>query len=629
MAFVYLKQTTYFCQMFIRQVKKQNSKNGQTFYQYSLIQAMRENGKPRQRTVLYLGSDERLRDKNNREAVLRALVNLIYNKKELFAENIPGPLKDLAEEYYLKYKIKYQGVEDPINAPPPKDDTVYERVAVDEVSTSDSRSFGPEHLCLQTLEKLGVASILSKLGFSRDEVDKALISITARAIYGSSEYKTAQILEMNSSLKECLGYEETITHKQLYRVADLLYENKEIIERDLYARIKDLFSIEDSIVIFDISNTYFEPRKAGSRLANYGRSKEKRYDCPIVVFTGVINSDGFIRHSRIYEGNQPDGATTLSDMIADLEKYSGSSEKTVVIDAGIATDENLLLLDKKGYKYVCVSRKRLKDYPVSDLQERIIRKTDRGHQEVRLSIFQPEGYTDTWMYVESDAKSVKETSMRRKLRSRFEVDLGSIKDGLHKKGGTKKIDKVWERIGRYKQKHHHVSGSYIIKVKEENGKATEISWEVKTDKVRDDKNKGVYFIRTNMKKISESLLWSVYNTIRNVESTFRCLKSDLHIRPVHHQKDGRIESHLYLAILAYQLVNTIRHMLKEHDIHYDWRNIVRIMSTQQLQTIELPTETKIIKIRQPSKPIMEVGQIYRATNCKETQKSLKKYVVYH
>ena len=74
-------------------------------------------------------------------------------------------------------------------------------------------------------------------------------------------------------------------------------------------------------------------------------------------------------------------------------------------------------------------------------------------------------------------------------------------------------------------------------------------------------------------------MWNVYNTVREVESTFRCLKTDLQLRPVHHQKDGRIESHLYLAILAYQLVNTIRFMLKEKGITSDWRNIVRIMNT--------------------------------------------------
>ncbi|MEX2569227.1 MAG: hypothetical protein WD431_25005, partial [Cyclobacteriaceae bacterium] len=111
---------------------------------------------------------------------------------------------------------------------------------------------------------------------------------------------------------------------------------------------------------------------------------------------------------------------------------------------------------------------------------------------------------------------------------------------------------------------------------------------------------------------------------------------DLGIRPVFHQKDERVEAHtcpsgrrVYLTILAYQLVNTIRHMLREKGIRHDWKNILRIMSTQTIQTIELPTDKKDIHIRKPSKPIREVQQIYQATGCKDTEKAVKKYVVYH
>jgi len=156
-----------------------------------------------------------------------------------------------------------------------------------------------------------------------------------------------------------------------------------------------------------------------------------------------------------------------------------------------------------------------------------------------------------------------------------------------------------------------------------------MKWEYVENKIKEDKSKGVYFIRTNHDTASESNLWDIYNTIREVEATFRGLKSDLNIRPVHHQKDSRVDAHLYLTILAYQLVNTIRHMLKSKGIGHNWKNIVRIMSTQKIQTIKIPTDKKVIYMRKPSKPIHEVQQIYKATNCKDTQKPVKKYVVYH
>lgn len=622
--------------MFIRQTKKQNSKDGKIFYQYALVQATRIEGKPRQRTILYLGSDKELHDKKNRAKVADVLKNKIMGMQPLFSD-IPKPLHKLAMSYYEKYLLEYGESKDlPHSMPPDKAKADYESVDLNGVEVDQVRSFGPEHLCLQTLGKLDIAGFLQSLGMSRKDTDLALISIAARAIYATSEHKTAQILEMNSSLVECVKYDESISHKQLYRISDMLYERKDKLDELLYNRITDLFDLDDKLVIYDISNTYFESRKDDSQIATFGWSKEKRYDCPIVVFTGVINAEGFIRHSRIYEGNKPD-RDTLMDMIADLEKHSpATKDKTIVIDAGIADDDNLAELNEKDYKYVCVSRTRLADYPAECLDTPVTQSTERGKSKVRLSVFNPKEYSDTWMMVHSEANperarmgEIKEQSMQSKLRDRFEQDLATVEAALHVKRGTKRIKKVWERIGRYKERHRHVSGAYNISVSEKDGIATAIQWTIKENKKKDDKAKGIYFIRTNLTNPGENQLWDIYNTIREVEGTFRCLKSDLNIRPVHHQNDWRIEAHIYLTILAYQLVNAIRFMLKQANIKHDWQNIVRIMSTQTLQSIELPTDSKVVLLRKPAKPIQKVREIYDATLCNHTQKEVKKDVVYH
>ncbi len=618
--------------MFIRVVKKQRSKKSKIFHQFQLVQSVRINGKSRQRVILYAGSDPVLLDKEKRHIVLNILKSKIFGQQELFPVSPPDELLKLGLSLYEKYCVKYgDEAEEKVGAsiPPKLEQADYQDVDIKGMEVNDVRTFGSEHLCQQMLSKLELDKCFKSLGMNEAQVSKSLISIAGRAIFAASEYKTSQILQMNSELTSCYNYDKPITHKQLYAISDLLYKHKAQIDSFLYRRITDMFNIEDNLVIFDISNTYFETRKTGSNLAKYGRSKEKRNDCPLVVFTGVINAQGFIRHSKIYEGNKAD-STTLSDMIKDLESHSDSkTQKTVVIDAGIATDKNLILLQEKGYKYVCVARKRLKDYPVSTDGLKKIQLTDRGKNKVELKIFTPEGYSDTWMYIQSEAKRKKEQSMEEKLGERFIEDIQSIQKPLGKKGGIKKVNKVWERIGRAKQKHKRVSARYNIHVKEANGVATEISWKKKVSKVTDDKSKGVYFIRTNYENTNEEELWQIYNTIREVESTFRCLKSDLNIRPIHHQNDGRVEAHIYLTILAYQLVNTIRYMLKSAGLNYDWKNIVRIMSTQTIQTIELPGEKKMTYLRKPAKPIHEVQQIYKATNCNQTQSAKKKYVVYH
>lgn len=616
--------------MFIRQVKKQRSKTSKVFYQYTLAQTSRVEGKVKQRAILYLGSDKLLENENNRKAVLAILKSKIFKQPELFQQNVGAELKRLALQYYDKYCIKYeQHEENPTSIPPPPEKAEFHNIDIKGLEVENVKEFGTEHLCRQVLDKLGLKDYFTSLGMSDSQTKKALISITGKAIYSASEHKTSQVLEMNSELPYLYNYNKKISHKQLYTISDILYKHKPSIDKYLYSRITDMFDIKDKLVIFDLSNTYFETRKAQSKIAKYGRSKEKRSDCPLVVFSGVINSQGFIRHSRIYEGSKSDMAT-ISDMIKDLEEHSSpNAQHTVVIDAGIATDDNLEELDKKGYRYVCVSKKRIKDYPVDTSKPKTIKLTDRGENEVELNIFKPEGYNDTWMYVESEAKRKKEDSMNLKLRQAFQEDLDSIKASFSKKGGTKLINKVWERIGRAKQKHNRVSARYKLEVVEKQGKATSLTWTITENKIKDDKSKGVYFIRTNYQKTEEGELWDIYNTIREVEATFRSLKSDLNLRPVHHQNDERIEAHLYLTMLAYQLVNTIRFMLKQKGYNYDWKNIIRIMSTQKIQDIKLPTDKKVMHIRKPSNPIKEVKQIYDATNCKHTQPAVKKHVVYH
>ena len=616
--------------MYIKRIKKQRSKDSKIFYQYTLSQTSRVEGKVKQRAILYLGSDPLLEPKENRAVVLAILKSKIFGIEDLFPVEADPILLNLALSYFDKYCVKYGQDDTPtVSIPPAPDKAEFHNIDILGLQVNDVKSFGAEHLCKQVLEKLQLPECFASLGMSGEQNSKALIAICARTIFSASEYKTAQILSLNSELLSLYNYKDSISHKQLYATADLLFKHKSKIDKFLYQRITDMFDIEDKLVIFDISNTYFETRKDHSELAKYGRSKEKRNDCKQVVFTGVINAQGFIRHSRIYEGNTADTAT-LSDMIKDLKQYSNSEiQQTVVIDAGIATEDNLALLNTKGYKYVCVSRKRIKDYELDQQADKVIQFTDRDKNKVELSIFEPAGYTDKWMYVQSEAKRRKEQSMDVKLKERFIEDLTSIKSAIVKKGGTKQIEKVWERIGRVKQKHNRVSARYEIKVKSENGKAKQVSWTEKEIKIKDDKANGVYFIRTNYNDPTEKQLWDIYNTIREVEATFRCLKSDLQIRPIHHQKDSRIESHIYLTILAYQLVNTIRYMLKNENIHYDWHNIKRIMSTHTIQTIELPTDKKVIHLRKPSKPNDLVQQIYTATKSTRTQSAVKKYVVYH
>jgi len=111
-----------------------------------------------------------------------------------------------------------------------------------------------------------------------------------------------------------------------------------------------------------------------------------------------------------------------------------------------------------------------------------------------------------------------------------------------------------------KRRNRSVHQHYEIEVSSEGATVQGISWHRKASS---EPQSGLYFIRTNCDIKDEILIWDIYNTIREVESTFRCLKTDLSLRPIYHQEDPYVEAHLYLGLLAYQVVAPIRHILKE------------------------------------------------------------------
>ena len=215
--------------------------------------------------------------------------------------------------------------------------------------------------------------------------------------------------------------------------------------------------------------------------------------------------------------------------------------------------------------------------------------------------------------------------MHENFTSHFEIGLNQILQGIQKKGGTKKAEKVWERIGRLKEKYPSANKFFDIQVSTENDMVKNLIWKriIPTSRTAE----GVYFLRTSIKNIDEVSFWNIYNTIREIESSFRTLKTDLEIRPVFHKSDENTMAHLFLAVLAYQMVNSIRYQLKAKGIHHDWSHIVRIMNTQKAATVTMQNkDDQKIYIRKCSKPEAKAYEIYDALNYKH-QPWIKKSVL--
>ena len=620
--------------MFIRQTKKSNSKQGKVFFQYVLVQAQRINGKSRQRNVLYLGSHKFLKDREIRRKIAKALERKIYNVSDLsdsfsYYAQLDGEYQKWVDKWYAKYLEKQQeDGQGPLPRPAGGKTATFEEVDTSSVDTSHCREVGAEWLCLHMAKELQVENFLRSKGMNRPEVQLGLLSIISRTVFPASERKTAELLEQNSALWELFHTMQAPPNRfALYRMAARLSAHFDGFTDFVYEKSMDLFSLKDTLMIYDLTNTYFEGRKLGSLLAQFGRSKEKRNDCKIVSFSAVVNQYGFLRYSKIERGNIADGQTLLK-MVKELKdkSKSGGLDKTIVIDAGIVSEPNLKELRENREKYVCVSRTTLKDYE-EYLSREMTTVFDREGNKIHIKLIDSDAKPDKWLLVKSEMKAKKENSIKTKLEQKFEQKLSDIEQGIHKKGGTKKTAKVWERIGRAKESCKRVSGRYDIEVKEKNGHAVQISWNKKEDIPA--KHSGVYFIRTNLEHETDEQIWNIYNTIREVESTFRCLKTDLRIRPIFHKKDKYSKAHIHLGLMAYQIVAAIRHRLKNAGIFSDWSNIVRIMNSQKMNTTIMKMRTKEVHIRKFSSPEKRVREIYRVMGIEEFPKPVKKYVVYH
>lgn len=580
-----------------------------------------EHGIARQRMILGLGRLLELPDFDDKILFLERLNELIKGKPTIFSckqDNV----EQLAQHYYAQLKLKKKV--DVVSDMEYRTDTVQ----LSTLKNKNIREVGAESLCFQALHQLKIDNYLKNRGWNQEQINLAKTHIISRTVYPASELKTVSWIKENSAVCELTGYHSSkVTKDKLYEISKKLYHEKSGLEEHLSKCTNDLFNLHDKIILYDLTNTYFEGRMKNSKMAKFGRSKEKRTDAKLIVLAVIINSEGFLKYSDIFEGNTTD-CSTLKTVITALNNRAGyrSNKPTIVMDAGIATEENIQFLKQEKYDYLCVSRSNLKAYK-ADTSSRPVQIYDKKNQAIELLHVRVENDTDNYLWVKSEAKALKENSMNDQFSQRFEEGLRGIQKGITSKGGTKKTDKVWERIGRLKEKYSSTHRYYDIAVLD-NGKgtATGLSFEKKEGVTIDDKA-GIYFLRTSLNGKDEKILWMIYNLIREIEYTFRVLKTDLDLRPVYHKTDEASMAHLHLGLLAYWLVSTIRYQLKLKGISHGWSEIVRILNTQKMVTTTVENDKgDTIQIRQCSEPTQAVSQIYNKLKYQAIPLPRKKYV---
>ena len=628
--------------MFIKRIDKSNQKTGKNYFTYRLCESYRIDDRVRHRNILNVGKLEYIR-KEDFKLLCDRIEQKIKGVNLLFS-NMPDNVEKEAEFIYRRI-LNEKLLDCTASAVSPSKDeepenSDFRKVDINSMSNEDSRTFGGEWLCKQMFDDCGLSGFLSQ-NIDNEEMGKWIaVEIISRMVHPSSELETVRWIEHESSLCDILSLQKTPDHRKLYEAARTLYGQKEKVEDFLYHHLAAQYPDKMHLCLYDLSNFYFEGRKENSTLAQFGRSKEKRSDAKLISLALLTNGRGFIRRSKFYSGNISEPATlqeVISTLETDSKKDAGlfDAKPIAVMDAGIATEENLAFLRGKGFDYICVSRSSLQNYSLAESGLKTV--YDNRKHPIKICVATPDvkeddkdndsskDEGDLYLYVKSAMKQQKELSMSSKLTKLFVEGLENIKSSLSKKRGIKEEGKVNQRIGRLRQKYPSISKLYTIELKvDENKTVTDILYE----QSKPAKESGVYFIRSSQKQLTEELIWEINNILREIESTFRCMKTDLEIRPVHHQKDKNTEAHIFVGIIAYQLVHAIRHTIKQVKINHSWRRIRNIMSSQTIVNTRMKLENRdSLIVRNTTRPNMEQAKIYRALKFKQTNPKMRKIAV--
>lgn len=409
----------YLCNMFITKAKKYRQQDDGTILAYSyyrLTKSFRDSsGKIRKRNVLCLGELDGY-SKGEREELADMLTEMIENGQHIITDN--PKLRQAALDFYLKYRESDYARE---NGPMLREEALRREreqrkdlitVHIDSLTQREARTIGPEALCHSTLKMLQIGKFLYAKGWSRDQVTLAMMQIIARSIYPYSELKTVRYLKENTALAELFKFSKVkITKDALYRSALRLWDVHRELEDWLHQRVCNMFQLEEKILLFDITNAYFEGRMENSDLCRFGRSKEKRNDCKIVVLAAVVNTEGLLVRTAIYEGNRQD-RTTLEEVIGSISKEtSPDAKKIVVMDAGFYTKDNIEWLTDHHFDYITVLPSG--DAKFSAASNKVVHHQDCKKQEIRLQMGSVtiDGMDRKALLVDSDAKTTKERSM--------------------------------------------------------------------------------------------------------------------------------------------------------------------------------------------------------------------------
>jgi len=425
-----------------------------------------------------------------------------------------------------------------------------------------------------------------RLGVSREGTDwldvlKTLVSY--RLIDPGSEWRLHREWYLRSAMADLLGRSgEAIELQSLYRCQDKLLAHKSDLFSYLQKRWQDLFQAEFEVLLYDLTSTYFEcdPPAKGKR--RFGYSRDKRPDCVQVIIALVVTPDGLPLAYEVMAGNTSE-KTTLKAFLDKIEKQYGRAQRVWVMDRGIPTEQQLKEMREAvppvAY-LVGTPRGRLSklEKPFLELPWAQVKES------VQVKLLPREG--ELYILARSTGRKEKERAIRQRRLKRLWQRLGELQ------GQDLTRDNLLLKLGAAKTEAGRVYGLVEVRVpKPEQPVNTEtFTFRLRKDKLRQAfRREGHYLLRSNLSAEDPGVLWQHYVQLTEIEAVFRALKSDLAIRPIYHQKDSRIEAHIFVSFLAYCLYITLGQRLRVLAPGLTPRAVLEKMSAIQMVDVQVPT----------------------------------------
>jgi transposase len=506
-------------------------------------------------------------------------------------------------------------------------------VHTDQVTTEDLREAGPVHVGHQWWQQLDLDTVLARAGLSpRTRVLTEIMTLN-RLVAPLSEHAMPDWVR-RTALADILGESfDTLVDESLYQNLDRLHPQRVAIEGALAERERTLFSLDARLFLYDLTSTYFEGQALQNPQAQRGYSRDSRPDCKQVVVGLVLDRDGFPKAHEVFEGNRPD-RTTVPEMLEALEQRVGHTPgATVVVDRGMAFADNLRQIQERGYHYLVASRPGERTEHLDAFEEAagwqaIVRApspTNLGQPKTRVWVKRRVVGDEVHILCRSDGREAKDQAIREKHEQRLLGDLRKLQHRVAT-GQLKDATKVHQAIGRLKERYPRVARYYAIGY---DAATASLTWtedaEKKAVATRLD---GGYLLKTDRQDLSDEEIWRTYILLTRVEAAFRAMKSPLCERPIFHRLEHRVQTHIFLCVLAYHLLVAIEKRFLDVGIHTSWATLREELRTHQVVTVVLPASNgDVLKIRKGSTPEPRHKAIYETLHIpSEVMKPVKTWV---